>query len=187
MSDDKRVLMIVRDDSRFQDLMLEEEVFVMQAIVRSAGYSVDVVTVNDTPLTGEVTLEPDLPVADVDVLNYVGLLMPCMAPVPDPAITMPDHILPLITGANDRGLPIAAMRGSVRELGRSGVLAGHRYSAASDLELDDAEYAGTGVTRDANLATAASCPAAAKYQNGPNETRELVETLVKMLAESATA
>jgi len=70
MSDDNRVLMIVRDDSRFQD--------------------------------------------------YVRVLLPCMAPVPDPAITMPDHILPLITGARDRNLPITAMRGSVRELGRSG-------------------------------------------------------------------
>lgn len=41
-----------------------------------------------------------------------------MAPVPDPAITIPGHILPLITGAKDRDLPITAMRGSVRELGQ---------------------------------------------------------------------
>ena len=47
-----RILMVVRDDSRYQDLMLEKEVFVMQNILNEAGYEIDVVTVNDEPLTG---------------------------------------------------------------------------------------------------------------------------------------
>ena len=38
-----RILMIVRDDSRDQDLMLEKEVFVLQNILNEAGYEADVV------------------------------------------------------------------------------------------------------------------------------------------------
>lgn len=81
-----------------------------------AGFDRDAIEVD--VLLGEVPLEPDLTVANVDLSDYVGVLLPCMAPVPDPAITIPDHILPLITGAKDRDLPITAMRGSVRELGQ---------------------------------------------------------------------
>lgn len=182
---DNRVLMIVRDDSRFQDLMIEEEVLVMKDMVQSAGHVVDVVTVNDEALTGATTLTPDLAVAEVDMFDYDGLLLPCMAPVPDPAVTMPDRILPLIRQAKQLGLAIGAMRGSVRELGRAGALSGHRYSAAGDLELADAEFVGVGVTTDDNLVTAGSCPAVAKYRGGPDETAELTTAFLDILSARA--
>ena len=52
----KRVLMIVRDDSRDHELMLRDEALLMRKMIADAGYEVDVVTATDAPLTGgEVT------------------------------------------------------------------------------------------------------------------------------------
>lgn len=179
----KRVLMLVRDDSRDQDLMLEQEVFVMKELINKAGYVLDIATVTDQPLIGNVTLEPTIQLNEIDLSNYDGLILPCMAAEPQKA--MPEKVLPIIKRARDLGLPIGAMRGSVRELAKAGALDGHRYSYASQVDLDDhpefrhAAFEGTGVTTDRLITTAGICPLAAKVLGGTDATRQLTTAFIE--------
>ena len=182
-----RILMIVRDDSRDQDLMLEQEVFVMQELIKKAGYDIDVATVTDQPLTGNVTLEPNIQLSEIDFSNYDGLILPCMAAEPQKA--MPEKVLPIIKRARDQGLPIGAMRGSVRELARAGALDGHRYSYAAQVDLDEhpefrnATFEGTGVTTDRMITTAGICPLAAKVLGGTDATSQLTTAFIETVAQ----
>ena len=183
----ERILMVVRDDSRDQDLMLQQEAFVMRDLIEAAGYDVDVVTVNDEPLLGEVSLHPDLTLAEVKLTNYVGLILPCMAAEPQKA--MPEKIVRLVERAQARALPMGAMRGSVRELARAGVLAGRRYAYATQVDLDanpefrGATYTGTGVTTDNGVSTAGICPLAAKVLDQPDATTELTQAFLTSVSD----
>ena len=183
-----RILMVVRDDSRDQDLMLEKEVFVMQNILQEAGFEIDVVTVNDEHLTGNVSLAPNLAFSDIDISNYAGLILPCMAAEPGKA--MPEKVVHLIRRANDAQLPIGAMRGSVRELARAGALEGHRYSYARQVDLDDhpefrnAIFEGTGVSKDRRISTAGICPLAAKVLGGTDGTITLTKAFIEAVQAS---
>ena len=66
--------------------MLEQEVFVMQELIKQAGYAIDVATVNDQPLRGNITLEPNVSLSEIDFSNYDGLILPCMAAAPKKAM-----------------------------------------------------------------------------------------------------
>lgn len=178
-----RILMVVRDDSRDQDLMLEQEVFVMQDLIRNVGYDIDVATVTDEPLTGKVSLEPDLALNEINLSDYDGLILPCMAAEPQKA--MPEKIVHFIRRAEEAGLPVGAMRGSVRELARAGALDGHRYSYATQVDLDsnpefrNATFEGTGVSKDRKITTAGICPLAAKVLGGTDGTTALTQAFLE--------
>ena len=180
-----RILMIVRDDSRDQDLMLEQEVFAMQDLIRAAGYTIDVATVNDQPLTGKQSLSPNISLDEIDFAKYDGLILPCMAAEPEKS--MPDAIVDLIRRAEAHELPIGAMRGSVRELARAGVLEGRQYSYAAQVDLDahpefrNADFEGTGVSTDGRITTAGICPLAAKVLGGTDGTSALTTAFLRTL------
>lgn len=185
----ERVLMIVRDGSRDQDLMLREEVFVMRDMIAAAGYAVDVATVHDQPLAGDgVELTPDLALDAIDIAAYRGLMLPCMAP--EPGSAMADNIVDLIRRAVDGGLALGAMRGSVREIARAGGLNGRRYSylGAPDRdknpEFQGAEFVDPGVTQDKNVATAGICPLAAQKSGAPDATAQLTDAFLEILREA---
>lgn len=182
----KRVLMIVRDDSRDHELMLRDEVFLMRRMIADAGYAVDVVTATDAPLTGgEVTLAPDLTLDAVQPEDYQGLMLPCMAPVP--GTPMPDRLIRLIERVVVRDIPTGAMRGSVRELARAGGLKGRKYAYAGPVDLDEqpefrgATFVGTDVTKDRKVATAGICPLAALKRGDPDATAALTEAFIELL------
>ena len=100
---------------------------------------------------------------------------------------MPDKFLRIIEEAVKVGLPIGAMRGSVRELARVGGLEGHRYSFSSRMDVKEhpdfanATFVGTGVTTDKLLATAGICPLAARASLGSDDTATLTEAFVSIL------
>lgn len=155
----------------------------MLDLIKNAGYDIDVATVTDEPLTGSVSLKPDLALSEIDLSRYVGLILPCMAAEPQKA--MPEKIVHLIRRAQEAGLPIGAMRGSVRELARAGALEGHRYSYATQVDLEanpefrNAIFEGTGVSRDRKISTAGICPLAAKVLGGTDGTTALTQAFLE--------
>ena len=66
--------------------MLTKEVGVMVDMLEKAGYKVVVASASGQPITGgATTLKPDLKLADVNVDDYAGIVLPCMAvPLSDP-------------------------------------------------------------------------------------------------------
>lgn len=185
----QKVLMIVRDGSRDQELMLKEEALKMKEIVEDAGYKVEIATVHDEPLVGEtVSISPDLSIASIKMSDYRGLLLPCMAA--PPGDTMPERIVGVIEQALTHDLPIAGARASVREIARAGGLKGRQYSFAAKVDLEDypefqeASFVGTGVTNDGKISTSGICPLAAKALNEPDGTTQLANVFVTSLTEN---
>ena len=177
-----RVLIYVRNDSRFQDLMLEQEVFVMRDTLAASGYEVDILTQNDEPLTGDVSLTPNKRFADVVMADYAGLALPCMAPAP--TTPPPDAMVSLAKQAKSLDLPVAAMRGSVWALAQAGLLAGRRYAYAADMDLPEfagATFAGTDVTIDDPVVTAGICPTVVLKRGGTDQTAELTDAFLGLL------
>jgi putative intracellular protease/amidase len=177
-----RILLYVRNDSRFQDLMIDQEVFVMRDKLEASGYAVDILTQNDEPLTGEVTLAPNKRLADIVMMDYAGLALPCMAP--EPTKSPPDDMVSLAKQAKSLNLPVAAMRGSVWALAHAGLLVGRRYAYATELDLPefaDATFVGTDVTVDGPVATAGICPTVVMKRGGTDQTAELTDAFLEVL------
>lgn len=180
----ERVFMYVRDGSRDLDLMLREEVGVMRSMLTDAGYIVDIATPNDAPMSAAgSTLQPTIKLDAVDIADYVGVILPCMAPAS--GHTMPATVEALAARAVELGLPIAASRGSVTTLANVGALRGHRYAAfagaAEREEFADGEFLGTGVVRDRKISTAGICPLAARSLGEPDGTVELTTSFIAAL------
>lgn len=182
-----RILMVVKEGSRDLDLMLRDEVLVSRATLEAAGCRVDIAVPSDRALVGaEITLAPEVAIADVDIADYDGLYLPCMAP--EPGTKAPPAVEALIVRAAELGLPIAAARGSVRDVAAAGALVGREYSYAADPDLDqNPEFRGstfrdTGVTRSGNLVTSGICPLAAKVLGGDDDTTKLANEFLRVLA-----
>lgn len=179
-----RVFMFVRDGSRDLDLMLREEVGVMRSMLTDAGYIVDIATTDGKPLSDKgSTLTPTVKLDAVDMADYVGIILPCMAPASGHA--MPAAVEALTAQAAELGLPIAASRGSVTTLANVGALSGHRYAAfagAADRdEFADGEFMGVGVVRDRKISTAGICPLASRSLGEPDGTVELTASFIASL------
>ncbi len=126
-----KVLLIPREgDSKHKKLALTKEVGVMTKMLKKAGFEVVVATVKGKPIVAYpfpvTTLEPDLKLNDVNVADYIGFIMPCMAvgwtyPVAPEAVA-------IVKQAVDEGKPVAAQLGSVMILAEAGVLKGKRYA-----------------------------------------------------------
>ena len=84
----QKVFMFVREGSRDLNLMLKDEVNVMRQMLENAGYVVDIATPADEPMVAEsVTLMPTVKLADVNVSDYAGVILPCMAPAAGVALS----------------------------------------------------------------------------------------------------
>lgn len=185
-ADSSKVLMIVRDGSRDQELMLREEALKMKEIVEQAGYEVEVATVHDETLVGEsVSISPDLTIDSIEMSRYKGLLLPCMAA--PPGDTMPARIVDIIGQALELDLPVAGARASVREIARAGGLSGKKYSFAMQTDVEkfpeftNGTFVGTGVTLDGKISTSGICPLAAKALNEIDGTTQLAESFISSL------
>lgn len=141
------------------------------------------------PVGGPITtLEPDLKLADVEVADYVGLIIPCMAVGTWTAAIAPEAVA-IVKQAVAEGKPVAAQRGGVVIVAQAGVLAGRRYAfllagrdPRGDPRFADAIYSGTGVVQDGNIITSAVCSERAKRHGLPDGTAELTQALIAELA-----
>lgn len=183
----ERVLLYVADGSRDPELMLTREVGVMRDLLTEAGYVVDIATATDGPMVSEtVTLKPTVALADVDVADYAGVLLPCMAPAP--GTPQPEEIEGIVRQAHDAGIPVAASRGSVTTLARAGALVGRDYAYAGAVdtakrpEFEGGRFLGTGVVRDGAVVTAGICPLAARELGEADGTEALTRTFIAALA-----
>jgi putative intracellular protease/amidase len=181
----EKVLLLIRHggsaDIRF---MIQEEVEVMQGLLREAGFEVRVATQSGEIISwmDTVLLRPDLRLADVRIEKFAGVVMPCIAKGMGHAEL---EEIALVRKAAERNLPIAAQRGAVIILGEAGLLEGKKY--AFDLNessrFSGATCIGPGIVRDGTVITSSHCPYAARYSTSEDGTRELIRLFIAALRE----
>ena len=171
------------------EFMFQQEVGVMTTILEEARFKVVISTDSGEPVeyysfsSREYKLfKPDKKLADIEVGDYVGVIMPCMAKGSD-GHADPEEIS-LVKDAVAHGKPIAAQRGAIIILGEAGALEGKKYAFKNPYpRFKGALYSGTGVIRDGKIITSAICPNAARYYGDPDGTPELVELFVEAIKE----
>jgi putative intracellular protease/amidase len=153
------------------ELILIEEVGVMKQKLEQSGFEVAVVTLSGEPISaGSTSIKPNLKLADVEVVDYEGFILPCF-----PTMTVSPE-------AVKEEKPVAALRASVAILASAGVLKDKKYAYKRDSSEPDfrgAIYSGKGVVRDGNIITAGICANAATYYGLQNGTEELTKTLIE--------
>jgi hypothetical protein len=189
-AESQKVFMFVREGSRDLDLMLKEEVSVMQQMLENAGYAVDIATPADEPMVAAtITLTPTVKLADVDIANYAGVILPCMAPAEGSPI--PAKVDAIAEQAVAMGKPFAASRGSVETLAKAGGINDREYAYAGAVdiakrpEFAHGKFLGTGVVRDGNINTAGICPLASRSLNLPDGTVGLTQSFIESLNEAS--
>lgn len=185
----QKVFMFVREGSRDLELMLKDEINVMRQMLENAGYTVDIATPADEPMVAEsMTLLPTIRLADVDVANYAGVILPCMAPAADSPI--PAEVNAIAREAVAMGKPFAASRGSVVTLARAGGIDDREYAFATEVDIDErpefanGTFLGTGVVRDGNINTSGICPLSSRSLNLPDGTVGLTRSFIVSLKEA---
>lgn len=183
-TDKQRVLLIPRDQNS-SDFMITEELGVMRSMLEDAGFEVDVATVTGEPYEGaEIVIEADVALSDVDISDYVGIIMPCMARGL-PGIVYPEAVQ-LVEEAVANGIPVAAQFGAVVTLWKAGVLEEVRFAGPQMIanSVGEENFVGFGVVQDGNIITSGTCPHMAKSTGRPDGTQELTQKLIDTINES---
>ena len=130
----RKVLMIPREGySSDLDLMIKMEVGVMSYHLRGAGFGVDIATTSGFPILGSTQkIEKVMRLADINLDNYAGIIMPCMAVGAWPGPPVSQEAIVLVKKALADGKPVAAPFGSVIILAEAGVLKGKKYAFIRD-------------------------------------------------------
>jgi len=185
----EKIFLFVRDGSRDLDRMLTREVGVMRSMLEAAGFEVDVANSSGEPMVAaSVTLTPDVRLEDVDLADYAGVVLPCMAPAP--GHPLPARVDELVTEAVAAGKPVAASRGSVVTLAKAGGVSARHYAFAGPVDVRErpeftgGTFMGTGVVRDDHVSTAGICPLAAHELGEPDGTAELMRSFIASLTNS---
>jgi hypothetical protein len=177
-----KVLMVLRQgDSEVADFMLSREAAVMKLTLESAGYSVVVATVNGEPARGSsMSLKADIKMANAQVADYRGLILPCMAAGDSP---IPAESVAIVKKAMALKKPIAAQNSAVLILYQAGATRGRRFALEADLApvVKDGTYGGIGVVQDGNLVTSGTCPYMAQQLAKPDNTPELTQMLIALM------
>jgi len=180
-----KVLMVVKEGPSLDlALMLTAEVEVMRNVLESVGFDVVVASPSGQPLVaGGTTVTPEIRIADADMDDYAGIILPCMANEEEPSLPAAEA---LVRAAVVAGKPVAAQTGSVITLARSGVLAGKRFAYIDELvadipELEGLEHVGQGIVRDGTIITSGVCPYAAREMGLEDGTQALVGAFIEQL------
>ena len=119
-----KVLLVPREGySQDLDLMISREVDVMTGLLKSAGFTVDIATTSGSPIIGpSQKIENVLKLAQVNVNEYAGVLMPCMAVglFPGPPVAL--EAVAVVKRTLAAGRPVASALGSTIVLAEAGVL-----------------------------------------------------------------
>lgn len=181
----QRVLLAAKGGASVNlDYMITHEVGVMSRMLKEAGFEVVVASPTGEPLVGEtLTLTPDLKFSDVDMGEFAGVIMPCMALETEPELP---ELEALIQEAVAAGKPVGAQLGSVAQLARAGVLEGRKFAYVEEWvamvpEFEGLEWAGQGVVEEGNVITSGVCPWAAQDQGFPDTTPALTKAVIGQL------
>ena len=73
------VLLFMRSGSADLEFMLKKEVMVMKGTLEQSGYKVVVATLDGSDFSaGSVTVKADIRLAEAEVDDYAGFILPCM-------------------------------------------------------------------------------------------------------------
>jgi putative intracellular protease/amidase len=188
----RKVLMIPREGySQDADLMIKMEVGVMTVLLKNAGFDVDIATTSGYPCIGPTQkIEKILKLSQVNLNDYAGIIMPCMAVgmFPGPPVA------PLAMEAAKKcladGKPVAAAANSGIILAEAGLLKGKKYAFVgdplkttktrpiTDPRFEGAIYSGTGVVQDGKIITSGACPMLERVLGLQNGTVELTQKFI---------
>jgi protease I len=185
-----KVLLFMRNAQKSGDLeyMLKKEVGVMKDTLEKSGYKVVVATLDGSSFTaGSTTVTANIKLADANVADYAGFILPCLAvpSYPAPPEVSPEAIA-LVKGAISAGKPVAAQTGSLWTLAEAGLLKGKKYAyafAEKSPLFAGATFAGTGVVRDGLIITSGICPYMALKMNTKDGTEQLALALAAAMKE----
>ena len=179
------VLLILRERTRSADKqhMISNEAIMMKSMLEEAGFKVVIASASGRTfilrLGGNITLESDVTLADVNIADYAGFIIPCMAS--EGATIKPEEVA-IVRHIVAAGKPVAAQQMGVVLLAEAGVLAGKRYSWAInpffDTRFKEGIYGGNGVVQDGKIITSAYCPAEG---SDLDQTVELTQALIAEL------
>jgi len=187
-----KVLMIPREGYSIDlDLMIKMEVGVMTILLKRAGFEVDVATTSGFPILGPTQkIEKVLRLSEINLNDYAGIIMPCMAvgEFPGPPVA------PLAMEAAKKcladGKPVAAAANSATILAEAGLLKGKKYAyvrdplkmtktqTRTDPRFEGAIYSGTGVVQDGKIITSGICPNLERFSGMQNGTVELTNKFI---------
>jgi putative intracellular protease/amidase len=175
-----KILVIVKDNSIAMDLMLNQEIGAMSYFLEEAGYIPVFATSSGEALKGQQSeLQPDLKLADVDISDYVGVLVPCMAMGLGMGRGITEDAVRLIRRADALNIPIAAQGGGVEILARAGVL-DHRHFSCYKRNIKagtSSIYDGLGISQDSIIITSGTCPYCATAE-AADRTADLAKQLI---------
>jgi len=175
-----KVLLFIREGSADLEYMLNKEVGVMKDTLERSGYRVVIATVDGSSFAaGSIKVQTDLKLADVDVTEYAGIILPCMAAGTNRNTMVSSESVSVARKAIAAGKPVAAQTGSVLVLAEAGLLKEKKYASIREIvNVEGGIHSGTGVVRDGLIITSAICPYMARESNIDDGTEELALALV---------
>jgi len=185
LSGQDKVLLILKDGSENIQLMLKKEVGVVLSMLREAGYQPVVATASGATLGAwAVTLTPDLKLDQVDITDYVAVIVPCMALGKGFGVAKAG--VDLVSQAYDLMLPIAAQDGGVEFLAKAGIMKGKHFSIGSgDARIvPGGIYDGSRASVDGLIITSGTCPFLATTTT-PDTTADLMSKLIELLQQKS--
>ena len=188
----RKVLMIPREGySTDLDLMIKMEVGVMSILLKGAGFEVDIATTSGQPILGPTQkIEKVLRLSEINLNDYTGLIMPCMAVGMFPGPPVSPEAVGLVKRALADGKPVAAAANSSIILAEAGVLKGKKYAflvdplkttetrKRTDPRFVDAIYSGPGVVQEGKIITSGVCPNLERVYAMQNGTIELTKKFI---------
>jgi putative intracellular protease/amidase len=190
-----KVLLIPREGSSLDlDLMIKMEVGVMTVLLKNAGFEMDMATTSGQPILGpNQKLDKIMRLADVDLKNYKGIILACMAVGAFPGAPVSQEAVALVKKALSEGKPVAANSNSGIVLAEAGVLKGKKYAfqrdplkttevfKTTDSRFEGAIYSGPGVVQDGKIITSGVCPYIETRSGMENVTGKLTKTFIAEL------
>lgn len=180
-----KVLLFIEDNSVDLGYMLTNEVGKMSELLKQSGFEVTIATITGEVLKADsINVTPDIRLSEVNINDYSGFIMPCMAPN-DTIVTSEE--INFVKKIVAEGKPVAAQTGAVLMLAKAGVLNGKKFAFPKN-EIDNPDmypefksgiYSGNGVVQDGNIITSGICPMMAKMNFGKDGTAELTQKLVQ--------
>ena len=180
-----KVLLFIKDNSVELGYMLTHEVGKMRELLKQSGFEVTIATISGEVLKADsVTVTPNIKLSEVNINEYSGFIMPCMAPN-DSIVTLGE--INFVKKVVNEGKTIAAQTGAVLILAKAGVLIGKKFAfPKNDMDNPDMYpefksgiYSGNGVVQDGNIITSGICPMMAKLTGGQDGTAELTQKLIQ--------
>jgi putative intracellular protease/amidase len=168
--------------------MLKMEVGVMRDTLEKSGYKVVIATLDGASISaGSTTVRANIKLAEANVADYAGFILPCLAV---PSYPAPPEVsreaIALVKGALSAGKPVAAQTGSLWTLAAAGALKGKKYAyafAEKSPLFEGATFAGTGVVTDGLVLTSGICPYMALKDKANDGTEPLTVALVAAMKE----